>query len=267
MPLAFKKTLALILSVPVLASSALMSCADTGPGAPRPVEHLRPEIIGTHAFDDSSFTQGLELDGQDLVVGTGQYGDSRIYRSGIDGREYASQDLPADDFGEGITIAGDHIWQLTWKSGIAYKRDRSSLEVLDRVPYPGEGWGICAGDGDVMYMSDGTSTLRTLDPETFEERGRVTVTSGTEPVSRLNELECVGDEIYANIFQSTDIVRIDADSGAVTAVIDASGLPNNAVPDVNNVLNGIAHIPGTDRFYLTGKRWPDLYEVEWVGGN
>ena len=100
-----------------------------------------------------------------------------------------------------------------------------------------------------------------MDPQTFEERERFQVTLDGEPLSGLNELECVDDAVYANLFTTTDIVRIDAETGKVTAVIDASAVPNNAAPDPNHVLNGIAHIPGTDEFYLTGKRWPDLYRV------
>lgn len=113
-------------------------------------------------------------------------------------------------------------------------------------------------------MSDGTDQLRRLDPHTFEERGRVAVTLADRPAERLNELECVGDKIYANVFLSTDILRIDAASGDVTGIIDASTLPNNAVPHPDHVLNGIAQLPGTDRLLLGGKRWPDLYEVEVV---
>lgn len=115
-------------------------------------------------------------------------------------------------------------------------------------------------------MSDGTPQLRRLDPDTFAELGRIDVTLDGTGQRGLNELECVGGDggdIYANVFLSTDILRIDA-TGTVTAVIDGAALPNNAVPDPDHVLNGIAHLPGTDRFLLTGKRWPDLYEVEFV---
>jgi len=113
-------------------------------------------------------------------------------------------------------------------------------------------------------MSDGTAELRRLDPGTFGEQSRFTVTRSGEPVAGLNELECVDGEIYANVFLTTDILRIDAATGDVTAVIDASSLPNRATDDPNHVLNGIAAVPGTDRFLMAGKRWPDLYEVELV---
>lgn len=252
-----------LLSAATLSSMSLSSCSSTPVEVSEEVQYLIPEIVEAHPFDETAFTQGLEVDGDSLLVGTGQYGGSRIYRSALDGEQTASHDLERHFFGEGITRAGNHVWQLTWKAGTAFKRDADSLEVTDEVNYDGEGWGICAFQGSLI-MSDGTSELRHLDPETFEESHRVDVTLDEQPVASLNELECVDGKVYANIFQSTDIVQIDPESGKVTAVIDASGLPNNAVPDPDNVLNGIAHIPGTDRFYLTGKRWPDLYEVRFV---
>ena len=115
-----------------------------------------------------------------------------------------------------------------------------------------------------MIFSDGTEELRRMDPETLEERERFAVTLDGEPVAGLNELECVGNDVYANVFTTTDIVRIDAETGEVTARIDASALPNNATDDPNHVLNGIAHIPGTDEFFLAGKRWPDMYRVRFT---
>ena len=256
---AVKKLAALAL----LSSLPLASCSTPPAESEDGVEHLVPEIISTYTFDSTSFTQGLELDGEELIVGTGQYGGSRIYRSTIDGQESVTESLDPKFFGEGITKSGDVIWQLTWNEGVAFKRDAQTLEELDRVSYDGEGWGICSTD-DSLITSDGSSTLTFRDPESFVETGSVDVTLEGSPVENLNELECVNGEVYANIFLDTDIMRIDPTSGEVTAVIDASNIPNNATPDPNNVLNGIAHIPDSDRFYVTGKRWPDLYEVRFV---
>ncbi|AIK84540.1 glutamine cyclotransferase [Corynebacterium glutamicum] len=250
-------------SLAILSSLPLASCSTPPTDSEAVVEHLVPEIISTHSFDSTSFTQGLELDGDELIVGTGQYGGSRIYRSSVDGQESVSQSLDPEFFGEGITKSGDAIWQLTWNEGVAFKRDADTLEGLDRVSYDGQGWGICSTD-DALITSDGSSTLTFRDPETFAENSTVDVTLDGSPVGNLNELECVDGEVYANIFLDTDIMRIDPNSGEVTAVIDASNIPNNATPDTNNVLNGIAHIPDSDRFYITGKRWPDLYEVRFV---
>lgn len=250
-----------------LAGLSTSSCASDAPGPPEgtraTVERLVPRIVGTHPFNTTSFTQGLEVeDSGTLLVGTGMYGESRIYRTTLEGQELVSADLEPTWFGEGIARHGDHVWQLTWQDGVALKRDAATLVEIDRVTYPGEGWGLCS-TGEELIMSDGSAQLRRLDPGTFAELGRIDVTLDGTAQQRLNELECVGDDVYANVFLSTDILRIDA-TGAVTAVIDGAALPNNAVPDPDHVLNGIAHLPGTDRFLLTGKRWPDLYEVELV---
>lgn len=254
----------------IFASLVTVSCgtvAQSPPQNTQGVEHLGVEIINTYPFDSTSFTQGLEMEeAGTLLVGTGWTGQSRIYRSTLDGEELVSADLDADFFGEGITRHGDRIWQLTWQAGIAVQRDAHTLEETGRASYPGEGWGLCS-DGDSLLMSDGTNELRRLDPLSFAEISRFSVTLDGEPVSQLNELECVDGEVYANVFLSTDIFRIDATSGAVTAVIDASNLPNRAAEDPNHVLNGIAHLPDTDRFLLAGKRWPDLYEVELISAN
>ncbi|WP_165164480.1 glutaminyl-peptide cyclotransferase [Corynebacterium qintianiae] len=237
-------------------SSALVSC-----GAHDQVERLVPVVQQRYDFNPESFTQGLEVaqDGT-LYIGTGQVGESRVYRATPQGEEIASEQVDPAFFGEGLTRAGDDLWQLTWQDGVAMRRDAGTLEELGRTTYAGEGWGVCSRQGEVI-LSDGTSQLRRMDPASFAERERFTVTLDGQPVQHLNELECVGDDIYANVFLTTDIMRIDASTGEVTAVIDASSLPNNAAPDPNNVLNGIAHIPGTDEFYLSGKRWPDLYRV------
>lgn len=228
------------------------------------MEMLTVSINETLPFDDSSFTQGLEVapDGT-LYVATGMNGESRIYRTTTEGKELASQDLAPEFFGEGITRVGDHLWQLTWQSNTAIKRDAETLDELERTSFDGEGWGLChRQDAGEVIFSDGTAELRRMDPDTLTERERFTVTRDGQPLEGINELECVGDDIYANIFTTTDIVRIDAKTGKVEALIDASGLPNNASPDPNHVLNGIAHIPDSDNeFFLTGKRWPDLYRV------
>lgn len=247
-------------------AAGLSSCdapAPTTAPADAP-EQLVAVVHGRYDFNADSFTQGLEIapDGT-LYVGTGVEGESRIYRRTLDGEEFASRDIP--EFGEGITRVDGTVWQLTWKSGTAYQRDAATLEETARASYDGEGWGICyREDAGELLSSDGSAQLRRMDPATFEERERFDVTAAGEPVAMLNELECVGDDVYANVFTTTDIVRIDAATGAVTAIIDASGLDNNATSDPNHVLNGIAHIPGTanpPEFLVTGKRWPDMYRV------
>lgn len=234
------------------------------------VPRLEVRIVATEPHERTAFTQGLEVDGDRLLEGTGLVGASSVTATDrATGEVLADVDLPGPLFGEGITRAGDILWQLTWQDEIAIARDPVTLEERGRVSYEGEGWGICAYD-DRLVTSDGSETLTFRDRETFdsvEVAGRTTVpvTLDGQPVRSLNELECTPDGVYANVWQTDDIVRIDPDSGDVTAVIDASSL-REALPsqDGIDVLNGIAAIPDTDRFLLTGKLWPTLFEVEFV---
>lgn len=237
---------------------ALLTACSTNTTAP--VENLTVEVISEHSFDEKYFTQGLEVAGDKLLIGTGLEGHSQILYRTMDGTEKQVANLDPELFGEGVTRTNNAVWQLTWRHGTAIKRDVKTLEEIGRASYSGEGWGICAFE-DRLVMSDGTSQLRELDPDTFVELHRMQVTHNGEPIDSINELECVDDSIYANRFLTDEIVRIDAATGNVTATIDAAGLDSGAQKDRNNVLNGIAHIPGTDRFYITGKRWPKLFEV------
>lgn len=240
-------------------SSAAMNSGD--------VEKLVPKVLATHPFSPESFTQGLEFDDDgSLLVGTGQWGQSRIYRANLADHSIAEHAELADEFfGEGITRSGDIIWQLTWQAGEAIARDPHTLAETNRVHYDGEGWGVCAREGELL-VSDGSDTISKRDPVTFAPRAgeELRVTAAGTPVGKINELECVGDDVYANIFLSDQIIRFSAETGEVDAVIDASGLENNATADPNHVLNGIAFQDSTGHFFVTGKRWPDLYEVEFV---
>lgn len=219
--------------------------------------------------DRSSFTQGWELVDGTLYEGTGTYGGSKL--RAIDpetGNVRREVPLPSTLFGEGITVVGDRIWQLTWQEGVAILRDRADLSEISRAHYSGEGWGLCH-DGERLVMSDGSARLTFRDPGTFERTGTVDVTIDGSPVDELNELECVdgpdGPRVLANVWGSDEIVRIDARSGEVTAVIDASGLLSPEEQRDADVLNGIAAVPGTDQFLLTGKNWPHAYQVRFRG--
>ncbi|WP_301205719.1 glutaminyl-peptide cyclotransferase [Corynebacterium stationis] len=231
------------------------------------IARFETKVLERLPFDASLFTQGLEVtDSGDVLVGTGQYGESGIFTLPA-GSDSAGQHVRNDNavFGEGITqynsAEGPVIWQLSWDSGEAYKYDAESYELLDTASYPGEGWGLCSLDNTTLVMSDGTDELRHIDGETFAEQERVRVTMNGQAIDNINELECVDGEVFANVWFSTTILRIDPATGEVTGTIDASGLENNAADDPDNVLNGIAHIPGTEEYYLTGKRWPDMYRV------
>lgn len=231
------------------------------------IARFEAKVLERLPFDASLFTQGLEVtDSGDVLVGTGQYGESGIFTLPA-GSDSARQHVRNDNavFGEGITqynsAEGPVIWQLSWDSGEAYKYDAESYELLDTASYPGEGWGLCSLDNTTLVMSDGTDELRHIDGETFAEQERVRVTMNGQAIDNINELECVDGEVFANVWFSTTILRITPATGEVTGAIDASGLENNAADDPDNVLNGIAHIPGTEEYYLTGKRWPDMYRV------
>lgn len=226
-------------------------------------ERLSATVLETKPLLPHTFTQGLEVDtAGNLLIGTGQYGESRLLRV-RPGSLNPLQEIALNNsyFGEGITQTDAGIWQLTWKSGTAILRDATTFDEINRVDYDGEGWGLCNA-GHELIMSDGSATLRHLHPDTFAELGpRTNVTLNGSPVDNLNELECVDGQVYANVWMSDDILRIDPSSGDVTAVIDTARLQHRPYEDPNAVLNGIAHIPGTDEFWITGKLWDDLYRV------
>ncbi|MFG1783467.1 glutaminyl-peptide cyclotransferase [Rhodococcus oryzae] len=253
-----------------VAALMLTGCANaatnsgTGPDADR-VERLRVEVVGERPHDRGAFTQGLEVSDGELLEGTGMAGRSDLRAASLEtGAERLRVPVPEQMFGEGITVAGDTVWQITWRDGVAIARDRDTLAERSRTRYEGEGWGLCA-QSDRLVMSDGSDTLTFRDPVTFEPRGTVAVTLDGQPQDRLNELECVGDTaVYANVWQTQQIVRIDPDSGRITAVIDASGLLTDEESRSVDVLNGIAEVPGTDRFLITGKYYPRLFEVRFV---
>lgn len=225
-------------------------------------------MLDTRPHDRTSFTQGFELVDGVLYEGTGMVGASAMLATDPrTGEARARVDLPVPFFGEGITVAGDRIWQLTWENGVAFERDRATLAERRQVRYEGEGWGICH-DGERLLMSDGSDRLTVRDPASFDVLGEVRVTRDGEPVDNLNELECVDGAVWANVWQTDEIVRIDPASGTVTAVVDASGLlAGHAKPDdlgTADVLNGIAAVPGTDEFLITGKYWPLTFHVRFV---
>lgn len=221
------------------------------------------EVLQKIPHDTSAFTQGLELVDGVLYEGTGLEGQSTMRAlDPSSGNVQKKVDLPEDFFGEGITVVGDTIWQITWRNGVAIERDRKTLNEVRRVNYSGEGWGIC-DDGKRLVMSDGSAKLTFRDPKSFKETGSVQVTRDGKPLTQLNELECVGGKVWANVWKTDEIVRIDPATGQVTNTYDLASLKPSD-PNVD-VLNGIAHIPGTNEFLVTGKNWPTIFRVRFNG--
>ncbi|WP_069162173.1 glutaminyl-peptide cyclotransferase [Nocardia altamirensis] len=231
--------------------------------ADEPVPTMNIELVGTRWHDPRAFTEGLEIRGDVLYEGTGLSGASTVRSSNFaTGAELASADLPAPFFGEGLTVTGDTLWQLTWQDHTAFARDPHTLAEVRRVPYEGEGWGLCTRAGRLV-MSDGTDKLTFRDPVTFEPTGSVRLT--THHNVRLNELDCAEDgSVYANAWPTDTILRIDPDTGRVLATIDASALLSPVDRIGAEALNGIAQIPGTDRFLLARKNWPIIFEVRFL---
>lgn len=239
--------------------------AEGGRTTPPPVAHLRVKVLETLPHDPRAFTQGLEMADGRLYEGTGIPGRSSV-RAGPPGkRPTVRTALPKPFFGEGITVLGRTLWQLTWQNHIAIERDVRTLGELRRVRYPDDGWGVCLQSArHRLVTSDGSSRLTFRDPRTLARRSHVSVTEAGRPVTELNELECVGSAVYANVLFTDRIVRVDPATGAVTASIDASGLLREDELVQGSTLNGIAAVPGTDQFLITGKFWPKMFRVVFV---
>ena len=262
-----------LLLVLLSAGSVLVSSCSNAPQSATPAASPSPaavpvytyRVVASYPHDEFAFTQGLVFEDGILYEGTGLYGLSSLRRVELEtGNISQIRWLPPEYFGEGITVWGDEIIQLTWQSNIGFVYDRDSQALLREFNYPTEGWGI-THDGRRLIMSDGTSTLHFLDPETFQEVGRVQVTDDRGPVTRLNELEYVDGEVYANVWKTDRIARIDPETGRVTFWIDLTGLLSTAgETQWADVLNGIAYDVENDRLFVTGKLWPRLFEIELV---
>lgn len=231
-----------------------------------PVDTVK--VLATTPHDPLAFTQGLAIEDGTLYESTGRRGESTLRRVDLKtGCVEQMIRLPDDVFGEGIAVWQDRIIQLTWDSHIGYVYNRKTFEKEAEFPVATEGWGLTE-DGHRLIMSDGTAILRFLDPETFEEIGRIEVRDDQGPVMSLNELEFIRGEIWANVWQTDRIARIDPDSGRVRRWIDlADLLPPEGQTEEIDVLNGIAYDKGEEILYVTGKLWPELFEIEVVQGS
>jgi glutaminyl-peptide cyclotransferase len=245
----------------VFAFALFADPAVTAP-APQPIERCSYRIVQTYPHDTTSFTQGLFWDRGHLYEATGQYGRSRVARLDLQtGKALAQTLLPADQFGEGITRWRDQIIGVTWQGGVGHRWRIKDLKPVGSFRYAGEGWGVTMV-GDSLVLSDGTSELRFFDPATMAEQRRVTVRFGSRPLAMINELETIDGEIWANVWMTDMIVRIDPASGAIRAWVDLSGLKEDAgAIGHDSVLNGIAWDSDKKRLFVTGKYWPKLYEI------
>jgi glutamine cyclotransferase len=221
------------------------------------------EIVGTFPHDGRAFTQGLIFHDGALVESTGQYGESTLRRVELKtGRVLQKVDVGAQFFGEGLTLLGGKLYQLTWQNKRAFVYDPQTFEKQGEFRYDGEGWGL-THDGQSLILSDGTNQLRFLDPATFRVTRTVSVFDRGRPLRDLNELEYVKGEIYANIWHDERIVRLDPQTGKILGWIDLKGLIRpSELPDEEAVLNGIAYDAAGDRLFVTGKMWPKLFEIK-----
>jgi glutaminyl-peptide cyclotransferase len=235
----------------------------------------KPVVVARLPHDFSAFTEGLELVGNVLYEGTGLEGQSGVRRVNVStGQVLGTRTPPVPNvFGEGVSVLGGQLYELTWKSGLAFVYDAASLKETGRLKYSGEGWGL-TNDGAQLIMSSGSSTLQFRDPKTFEVTRSLKVTANGAAVERLNELEYAGGWIWANIWLTNRVARIDPRSGAVTAWLDLSELSREAAEDTlkagrtpgfDDVPNGVAYNRAKGTLLLTGKRWPTVYEVKVPG--
>ena len=242
------------------------SCPEAHP------EELRVEVVRTVELESDSYTQGLVVDDGRLFESGGRYGESTLRELDPEtGEELRRVDLDPELFAEGLAVAPDgSLVQLTWKEQTALVWDPDTFEIVRELPYDGDGWGLTTLEDGTLVMSDGSDTLVERDPEDFSVQREVPVRRVGGDTDRLNELEFDGESLWANRYQTDELLRIDPECGTVDAVVDLSALRAQADavdddPDERfDVTNGIAHVPGTNRYLVTGKWWPVIYEVRFV---
>jgi len=266
--------LPLPLLLPLLIVGAALATS-AAPATSTSIPVYRPTVVTRTPHDPAAFTEGFELNGGVLFEGTGLEGQSDVRRTTpATGAVTLRRTPPVDGvFGEGITVLGGQLFELTWQDGLAFVYDAVTLKETGRFRYTGEGWGL-TNDGSRLVMSDGSSTLTYRDPRTFAVTRTVKVTAAGMPVERLNELEFAGGFIWANIWLTNRIARIDPKTGRVTAWLDVSDLSREAADDTvkagrtptfDDIPNGIAFNRARGTLLLTGKRWPTVYEVRVPG--
>jgi glutaminyl-peptide cyclotransferase len=262
-PLLILAAVAVSQAAPTVPTNDVPPTPVTAPGAKKPIPTYTYTVVRTYPHDSAAFTQGLFYLNGFLYESTGLEGHSTVRKVELaSGRVLQKVDLPAALFGEGITFWDDRLLSLTWKNHFGYVFDLKTFTQKERYSYEGEGWGLTRNDREII-LSDGTADLRFLNPQSLLETHRVHVTANGQPIDQLNELEWVKGEVFANIWQTDKIARINPVSGKVVGWIDLTGLlpAGDRQPGYTDVLNGIAYDAATDRLFVTGKLWPKLFEV------
>ncbi len=250
---------------PLAACALILPAAGCGDA---PIAELAFEVRRTLPHDPAAYTQGLLIHEGAFLESTGKLGASELRLVDIaTGRVLRSHALADEHFGEGIAVVGDRVIQLTWKAGLAFAYDVETFSLQQTFEYDGEGWGLCY-DGASLFMSDGSSVLFRRDPATFEVLEEIRVTRDGFSERDINELECVGEHVYANVYMTNEILRIDKVTGEITGALDALSLAlsSNRPPDAGAVFNGIAWDEAAGTFYVTGKYWPQMFEIAIDGG-
>jgi glutaminyl-peptide cyclotransferase len=252
----------LLLLVSLLLTTVLVVAPAQAQGGQIPPGLLTPyEVVGSTPHDPTAFLQGLVWHDGGFYESDGLFGQSSLRRVAYPSGEVLKKvDVPQEYFAEGLTLVGDRLIQLTWRSKKGFIYDRESFGLLGEFPYGTEGWGLTY-DGTSLIMSDGSDKLFFLDPTTFQVVRTQPVTLDGRPLERLNELEWIKGEVWSNVWMSDMIVRIDPATGQVVGVLDLTGLLQTPRRDGDDVLNGIAYDPDGDRTFVSGKRWPLVFEI------
>ena len=247
-------------------AALILLCAPLSAQLPAQTPAKDYQDVHIYPHDPHAFTQGLIYTDGHLYESTGLNGQSSLRMVDLEtGRVEQELPVPGQYFAEGLTAWGSTLIQLTWQKHTAFVYDRFSFRLLRTLHYPWEGWGLTS-DGRHLILSDGTATLRFLDPATMKELRQITVKDHGKPIDQLNELEYIHGQIYSNIWHSDRIARISPQTGAVLDWIDLTGLlPDNLRSSPEAVLNGIAYDAAHNRLFVTGKLWPRLYEIRVLG--
>lgn len=232
---------------------------------PPPVQ-MSYSLLKVYPHDTAAFTQGLQFVHGFFYEGTGEYGRSNLRKTDIQtGKVLQKHDLSNELFGEGVTVLDNKIYQITWQNKKGFVYNMTDFKLIREFFYPTDGWGI-TNDGTYLIMSDGSSNIYYMDPLTFKEIRRISVQDNAGLKNNLNELEFIKGFIYANVWQTDEILKIDTSSGNVVGRLDMSGL-KKSYPELidennNKVLNGIAWDSSSNRLFITGKNWPKLFEIK-----